>query len=661
MENAISSHPEVKSALVSGAQRFQSALIVELLTDQPLSTTQKAKAIERLWPAIEQANQDCPNYAKIAKSHILFCSPDKPMLRAGKGTVQRQPTWDLYKDDLDTLFADGEKISSARFNVDFEPVINVRDYNAVSAFIRQSIMTLTHLTSFGSSDNFFVLGMDSLQALSLTRNLKQATGLSVLAVSTIYANPTMDSLSKAICEVSEQNRKFEAADKRTRQQNIENTIQEYECFIDNIPFHPKLDPDGRQKTHESTSGKDQVVILTGSTGSLGSYMLQVLLSDPTISHVYCLNRAPDSLTLQIQRNLTRHLLTTFPPRKVTFASADFSQPNLGLDYSLYEIIVEAVTTIIHTAWPVNFNIPLSAFRPHLTGLINLIALAASAPHSPSLTFISSVSAVLDYPSQSIPESILPSVLSPLPMGYAESKYISERLLDYAARKPVLNFNHRICIARVGQIAGPMRSKGVWNKNEWIPRLVVSSLYVGAVPDTLGSGKGGSRIDWVPIDLLADALMELVFSEDASLATKEEGLDGARVWHLVNTHPVPWESLLPSVVKSLNRLRPKGPEGKSIEAVPYTTWLQKIRKAAEDFTRQGSHSPKGSKGEEVAVKDLLSTIPALATMAFYESLTQQPQGTSVFETKKTEMASGKLREIGGIGADLMEGWVQGWFV
>jgi hypothetical protein len=48
---------------------------------------------------------------------------------------------------------------------------------------------------------------------------------------------------------------------------------------------------------------------------------------------------------------------------------------------------------------------------------------------------------------------------------------------------------------------------LWNKHEWFPSLVLSSLYVGALPDDIGSTLG--RIDWVLVDLLAGVLVDLV--------------------------------------------------------------------------------------------------------------------------------------------------------
>lgn len=106
MEQYIVSHnPEVSACLVVGAQRFQAALLVELDTDKDeVSVSERASYIEKLWPSIEEANRDAPAHAHIFKSHVLFTHPKKPMLRAGKGTIQRAGTLKMYATEIDALY-----------------------------------------------------------------------------------------------------------------------------------------------------------------------------------------------------------------------------------------------------------------------------------------------------------------------------------------------------------------------------------------------------------------------------------------------------------------------------------------------------------------------------------------------------------------------------
>ena len=90
---------------MAGTGKFQSALLVEAESDQAMSVPVKQGLIERIWPVIEEANQLYPKDARIAKSHIVLMDPQKRAQRAGKGTVQRNPTLKLYQDTLDALYA----------------------------------------------------------------------------------------------------------------------------------------------------------------------------------------------------------------------------------------------------------------------------------------------------------------------------------------------------------------------------------------------------------------------------------------------------------------------------------------------------------------------------------------------------------------------------
>ena len=126
------------------------------------------------------------------------------------------------------------------------------------------------------------------------------------------------------------------------------------------------------------------------------------------------------------------------------------------------------------------------------------------------------------------------------MGYAESKYTSERLLGYACTE----FNIPISICRVGQVAGPVQnSHGMWNKQEWLPSLILSSKHLGIIPESLGIMQD---IDCIPIDLLSSIISELAIKH-----TSPSGLPS--VLHTVNPSVTTWAALLPHVA---SRARPR---------------------------------------------------------------------------------------------------------
>lgn len=104
MEQHVSQHPGVQAVLMAGTGRFQPVLLIERTNDQPISSTEERELIEQLWPIIEGANRACKIDSRVSKSHILYTTPQEPMRRAGKGTVQRGPTLGHYKRELDILY-----------------------------------------------------------------------------------------------------------------------------------------------------------------------------------------------------------------------------------------------------------------------------------------------------------------------------------------------------------------------------------------------------------------------------------------------------------------------------------------------------------------------------------------------------------------------------
>lgn len=107
-------------------------------------------------------------------------------------------------------------------------------------------------------------------------------------------------------------------------------------------------------------------------------------------------------------------LSNFSTNCTTFLFADLSQEYLGLDPEPNTEIKESATDIIHTAWPVNFNIPLFTFDSNIKSVTNLIEFAVSASHTPSLMFSLSLSSVGNFQGD-VAEIIIDDITASLPM------------------------------------------------------------------------------------------------------------------------------------------------------------------------------------------------------------------------------------------------------
>ncbi|MCJ1463036.1 hypothetical protein MMC07_001640 [Pseudocyphellaria aurata] len=609
MEDLVQSHPDVLSALVIGQDRFEAALLIEPSQPSKLSTSAKAELIERLWPVVEEANRKCPAYARVSKSHILFTSPEKPMSRAAKGTVQRKHTIDKFSSEIEALYVDAETINDHDAPVKVDPL-------AIKQSVHQIVAYTTGLDDLGAEEDLFSRGMDSLQVIQIARYLKsglQGAGMKVgdLGPSTIYTNPTITKLTSIVESFDQQVQATRESAEKARIDNMREMLEKY------------------SKTSNSKVRKEplETVVLTGSTGALGSYLLEAFSKSEVVSKIYCLNRSTNSKQRQALSSASRGLASQWSPERVIFLTSDFSKDDLGLDQKMFSEIQNRATVIVHNAWQVNFNLSLESYEHgQISGVRNLIDFAAQSVHRAKIFFISSIASVMEWPNHHtgpVPEEIIDDFTVPQHMGYGESKHISERLLGLGSA----NFNLPISICRVGQVAGPVRStQGMWNKQEWFPSLVLSSKHLGVIPDTLGTLKD---IDWIPIDLLSSIISELALKPSSPDAL-------ARVFHTVNPSITTWTTLLPHVQAEL---------GAEVAVVPFATWLKKLR----------ASSASSTSAQDFTVN------PALKLLDFYEGLSLAESTPARLDTVKTERECDLLTEVGPVTGDWMSKWIRQWGV
>jgi thioester reductase-like protein len=155
------------------------------------------------------------------------------------------------------------------------------------------------------------------------------------------------------------------------------------------------------------SPAEEIIMVTGTTGSIGSSILAECLKSPKAKHVYALNRpSTDPRSAQkasfADRGFDPSLTDT---QKLTFLNADLAAGDLGIGGPLLQKLRATVTHVIHAAWPVNWSLGLSQYEPSIRSTRNLIDLALSSPlpTPPRIIFISSIAVLrgCKYPLSSI--------------------------------------------------------------------------------------------------------------------------------------------------------------------------------------------------------------------------------------------------------------------
>ncbi|KAI1130277.1 hypothetical protein F5Y10DRAFT_263362 [Nemania abortiva] len=638
-ENHLSHHPDIEGAVVFGDQRFEAGVLIELRTESKLSSQNWDERIKKIWPTIEEANQDAPMHARIAESHVLFTTLEVPLLRTPKGTVMRKASLLRYAQAIDGLYQSVESAHPGK-SAGSDRKVDINDLEAVVGAVQLACKESTALGSVGKEDNLLAQGIDSLQVLRLCRNLRSSVGVDNLKPITVYSNPTPVALARAIQAVAKGGGNLGDEQKSDRKSRLEETLREFTGRIDKLA---KTRPPPPSKEHGASSG--HICIVTGTTGSIGSYILRSLMENKSIDSIYCLNRSPDSASRQRKHNaeVDPQLPTTFPD-KVHFLEADLAHATFNLDTELFKTLSSSATLIIHNAWSVDFNLPLPSFMQQLEGVENLCKFSAQSPRRPAIMFLSSVSAVMDLAlrrDQEVPEEILEDLSVPAAAGYGESKYVAEHMLAHAAEK----LRIPIAVARVGSVCGANRSPGRWNPSEWIPRLIMGSASLGALPDSLGDYDSSvNDVDWIPIDLLADAVVGLLLQGSAT-SSYDQSIQ-AQVYHLMNPQRTSWAHLLPAIQQTLKDLKSERGVETSVDIVSREEWLNRLRTSAENLDAVQSGS------------DSTDTNPALRLVDFYE----EKFAEKIFPRWAMENSISKislLQQVSQVGHQDIEKWIRLW--
>ena len=580
MEKHIRTHPMVSLALVSGRDRVQAALLVELRRDiQDRLEADRHTIVEDLWPTVELANRHSPAHGRLSKSFMIFTTPEKPMHRTPKGNVNRNSTLRLYEKEIDALYLSRERES-------FVNHIKISGESELSLDrLRHEIGQVSSVSarSLGSDENLFHLGIDSLHVLHLSHNLNAIVGKHLATPGMIYRNPTVAQLFGALQSSQSFGYSF-------TKEPIDTKSMMLEKYLANMPIVKRKAP--------------RVVIITGSSGSLGSYLQRELANNRQFSKVFCLVR-----TLPAQ--------LTGKGGKITFIKCDLSHPQLGLDYDVYSNLLYEVTDILHNAWQVNFNLSLESFDTHIRGVRHLVDFSARSKHNAHIFFLSSISAVMNSSSSTIMEQMYEGNDVATSGGYAESKHIAELLLHQAGLQSQVTST----ICRIGQIAGPVHEDGIWNKREWLPSLVGSSKYMLCIPESLGSL---DRIEWIPVDILASIIVELFESQARPSITQ--------VYHVVNPSSVTWSSLLPVVEKHL---------GVSAQIVSLAAWTERMRASA------------------IHIQDVQRN-PAVKLLDFFEEKSREKSRSQpAFDMTNALKRSKVLAELHPVSQEWMSIWMDQW--
>lgn len=320
-------------------------------------------------------------------------------------------------------------------------------------------------------------------------------------------------------------------------------------------------------------------------------------------------------------------------RFVCYASS-LGSSDLGLTSSKYEALAEEVTHVIHSAWAVNFSLPLQSFSDNMAGLHNLLALTIASKQNAKMIFCSSTASVLSSSDQLIHESMSIDPKDADSLGYSQSKWVAESICSSASKHD--GMRGRISILRIGQLTGDTKN-GIWNMSEAWPLMLSTVHKLGCLPNLKNE-----RLGWLPVDVAARAVCDIALASEKSEAHgARSGDDGEKeecpVYHLVaNITPTTptWSNLL---------IWAKNAREASFEIVAPEIWLEKLRN--------------------------LDTHPAQALLGLWDRAyggqqdgkETQLRPTKLFDVTKAEVVSESMRDLKLVDEEFVGriwGWLEG---
>jgi thioester reductase-like protein len=273
------------------------------------------------------------------------------------------------------------------------------------------------------------------------------------------------------------------------------------------------------------------ILLTGSTGFLGSALLRELL-ESTEAEIVCLVRDPAAT------RASRSIPCDF---RLQAEMADLSRPQLGLSQASFDALATEVDAVVHCGASVNWIYSYSALRAtNVLGTVELLRLACR--RGIPFHFISSLSVCYSTGGPRTADETFDALryIRGIQLGYAQTKAVGESLVREAAERGL-----PARIYRPPLISGASHT-GAYNRDDLITALVRGCVHMGTAPDL------DWKLDCQPVDFVAKAIIALSAGRGP-------------VYHIGHERPRHWRECALWM-----RLY-----GYSIRLVPYHTWLRQL--------------------------------------------------------------------------------------
>jgi hypothetical protein len=345
LERIVAEHPDVKDVLAFGDGQACLGIVVELAAgefqlnlDVPENLEVLLSSIE---PYLERGNSFTDKHGKVTKDMIVITQEaTKPFIRTDKGTLAKKANLEAFASEIRACYERADILNGTPL-----PLPDVDYGHALLESIRSSVRDITGHSGFGDDVDFFESGMDSLQASRLRRSILtrlRATPdlprpVEDLPSDFCFENSSVQKLYQAVTQLMSGMYVDSPAGQSKEAKRIAAMVDMVEKYKRNLvdmsytASQARISRGKRQLPTERAS----VVLLTGSTGSLGCFLLANLAKESTVSKVICLNR-PQSNSVDVQQRQKDLMakrgvsISDEAWKKVVLYGAELSREDFGL-------------------------------------------------------------------------------------------------------------------------------------------------------------------------------------------------------------------------------------------------------------------------------------------------------------------------------------------
>jgi hypothetical protein len=246
-------------------------------------------------------------------------------------TVRRKAVITDYESEIAALYETVDDIAT----LNIPPLLDW-EADSILDFVRNTVHSVV-ASDLADDDDIFHHGCDSLQATwirnSLLRTLRESAQLDTRedTGNFVYDHPTIRRLAKYILALAS----GQTGEDTSAGAKSSAMCAMVEKYAQDFPRHA-----GQQ---DMLPAAETVVLVTGTTGELGCYLLARLLADDTIARVYALNRAHRQSTLAerqsralADRGLDPGIVDS---PKLSLLEGDLAKPDFDLTMPVYEEVI----------------------------------------------------------------------------------------------------------------------------------------------------------------------------------------------------------------------------------------------------------------------------------------------------------------------------------